>query len=88
VEKKSESSAVCHICPVENEIKAIHRGMYGDPDNKVTGMIDKVNCLVEYKPELKLLRSIKKNIIKITLSVFIGVSIAVIGGYITWHYVR
>lgn len=70
------------------QVTEIHRGLYGDPVNKVVGMIEKVNCIAEYKPELKFLRTVKNNLIKIVLALLTGVSASVISGFFIWNFIR
>lgn len=78
----------CIDCSIANEVKDIHRGLYGDIVNKQAGLIQKVDCLIEYKPELKMIRRIRENFWKIFLSLITGVSISVISAYIVWTYVK
>ena len=76
------------IVYLKNCVTSIHLGMYGDKQNKVAGLIDKVDCLIDYKPELKWLRRVRNNFWKIILAIFTGVSISVISGYLIWEYIK
>lgn len=69
-------------------VESIHLGMYGDKQNRVIGLIDKVDCLIDYKPELKWIRTVKRNAWKMFFAIFTGVTISVISGYLLWKYIK